>query len=233
MREPGEQTGRRTADVENVEVRYAFADIETLPVDESLLSRDERERAARFRSPDLARRFAACRCLLRRVLGETLGVAPAGLRFASDAHGKPGLPQHPRLHFNLSHCEDRVAIAVADAPVGIDVERVGRFTADDPLAATILAAPELAAWSALPRDARALALARAWVAKEAVLKACAVGLAGGELHAIALPPGDGPVDVPFAPGRWSLARIYAGSAHAAALCVAGETPRVASMYGLS
>ncbi|HET7845438.1 MAG TPA: 4'-phosphopantetheinyl transferase superfamily protein, partial [Xanthomonadales bacterium] len=114
-------------------------------------------------------------------------------------------------------------------PVGIDIERVARFAADDALAATILSPGELATWGALPREARALALARAWVAKEAVLKASAVGLAGGELHAIALPTGDGEVRAPFAPGRWSLARIYAGDGHAAALCVAGATPRVASL----
>ena len=230
--EAGERAGRRARDVENVEARYAFADIAGLPVDEALLSGDERERAARFRTPELARRFAACRCLLRRVLGETLGVPPEGLRFASDPQGKPGLPQHPRLHFNLSHCDDRVAIVVADASVGIDIERVARFSADDPLAATILAPAELVAWAALAREARALALARAWVAKEAVLKACAVGLAGGELHAIGLPAGDGLVQAPFAPGRWSLARIFIGDAHAAAMCVAGTSPRIASMYGV-
>ena len=66
-----------------------------------------------------------------------------------------------------------------------------------------------------------------------MLKACAVGLAGGELHAIGLPAGDGLVRVPFAAGSWSLARIYAGDAHAAAMCVAGRAPGVASMYGLS
>ncbi|HET7844380.1 MAG TPA: hypothetical protein VFL14_09535, partial [Xanthomonadales bacterium] len=95
MGEARESAGRRIRDVENVEVRYALAEIDELAVDESLLSGDERERAARFRTPELARRFAACRCLLRTVLGDALGVDPRGLRFASDPHGKPGLPQHP------------------------------------------------------------------------------------------------------------------------------------------
>lgn len=142
MGEVDGRAGRRSRDEAIVEARFRLAAIAELPIDDALLSGDERERAARFRTPELSRRFAACRCLLRRVLGDALGVEPGSLRFASDPHGKPGLPQHPRLHFNLSHCDDRVAVVVADGPVGIDVERIARFAPDDPLAATILAPSE-------------------------------------------------------------------------------------------
>ncbi len=38
------------------------------------------------------------------------------------SHGKPYLPDHPSLHFNLSHCREAVACAVDVRPVGVDVE---------------------------------------------------------------------------------------------------------------
>lgn len=38
--------------------------------------------------------------------------------------GKPFFPGHPNLHFNLSHSRDLGMAALADAPVGCDVEVV-------------------------------------------------------------------------------------------------------------
>lgn len=37
-------------------------------------------------------------------------------------HGKPYLADHPDIHFNISHCQRAIAVAVSDQPVGIDVE---------------------------------------------------------------------------------------------------------------
>jgi 4'-phosphopantetheinyl transferase len=56
---------------------------------------------------------------LRREYGITLPVA-----LSYSAAGKPFLRDYPAIHFNLSHCRRAVACAIADRPVGIDVEEL-------------------------------------------------------------------------------------------------------------
>ena len=43
---------------------------------------------------------------------------------ARGAHGKPYFPAHPEVHFSLSHSVGAVLLAVHDAPVGADIERL-------------------------------------------------------------------------------------------------------------
>ena len=38
--------------------------------------------------------------------------------------GKPFFPDHPGVHFNLSHCKTAVACALDSAPVGVDVQEI-------------------------------------------------------------------------------------------------------------
>ena len=57
--------------------------------------------------------------LLRTEYG--LAALPAVDRAAG---GKPWFPDHPRLHFNLSHSGGLALCAVGGAPLGVDVERV-------------------------------------------------------------------------------------------------------------
>lgn len=44
-----------------------------------------------------------------------------------DAAGKPSLPDHPEIHFNITHCPGLVACAFHDKPIGIDAELPGYF----------------------------------------------------------------------------------------------------------
>lgn len=45
------------------------------------------------------------------------------LHFEYNSHGKPYLANHHGIHFNISHCPHAIAVAVDDAPIGVDVER--------------------------------------------------------------------------------------------------------------
>lgn len=38
--------------------------------------------------------------------------------------GKPYFPEHPDVHFNLSHTKGAVLVGVSDEPLGVDIERV-------------------------------------------------------------------------------------------------------------
>ena len=44
------------------------------------------------------------------------------LEFDFNEHGKPFLKHRPEVHFNLSHCKNGIAVAVDNAPIGIDIE---------------------------------------------------------------------------------------------------------------
>jgi 4'-phosphopantetheinyl transferase len=147
---------------------------------ESVLSREEKERAARFHFPKDRDRWVRSRALLRLSLSKRLGVRPESLSFRSGACGKPWLPQHPECHFNLSHSADFVAVAVGPEPVGIDIEHLR----DN------LPVASLATHAFQPQEAEAIKAAsngqrlfyHLWTAKEAVMKCTGRGMS--------LPPSD-------------------------------------------
>ncbi|MGI9436967.1 MAG: 4'-phosphopantetheinyl transferase family protein [Geminicoccaceae bacterium] len=140
------------------------------------LAPDERQRADRFRFEKHRRSYIAARGMLRRVLANRLGMSPAAIRFAYGQHGKPRLDYdaHGPCQFNLSHTSNVAAVAMSnDLVLGIDVE--DETFSDLSIADTILAGDELKRFRALPKDARAPSLMRAWTRKETVLKALGTG----------------------------------------------------------
>lgn len=90
-----------------------------------VLSADEQARAARFIFERDRVSWARARTILRSVLAEYARVTPGELVFAYGEHGKPSLPLHPHIEFNLSHAGRYAMVAVAEgAPVGVDIERM-------------------------------------------------------------------------------------------------------------
>ena len=89
--------------------------------------------------------------------------------------GKPVLAQGG-LHFSLSHAGPWAVCALADTPVGVDVE-LPRCTMAT--ARRFFAPAEVAQVEALPEQARPDALLRLWTAKEAFTKALGQGLSLG------------------------------------------------------
>lgn len=63
--------------------------------------------------------------LLHRMLAEEYGVTAPELGYGE--HGKPFLPDHPAIHFNLSHCAGLAVCAVGTAPLGVDAEGIRPF----------------------------------------------------------------------------------------------------------
>lgn len=59
-------------------------------------------------------------------LRECFGITSFELAFGK--YGKPYLPQYPYVHFNISHCDAGCAVAVADCPVGVDIQDVRPFS---------------------------------------------------------------------------------------------------------
>lgn len=112
------------------------------------------------------------------MLARQCGCAPSDISFGIAAHGKPTL-EHPRtpLAFNLSHGGGFCALATGRvASVGVDIEAIRPNAAD--LADTVFTRHELLQYTAIPPAGQVQAFFRAWVAKEAYLKATGEGLAG-------------------------------------------------------
>ena len=65
--------------------------------------------------------FLLSRALLALALEETLGTVPA---LAKTEAGQPYFPEWPGLFLSLSHTEGAALLALSDAPVGADIERI-------------------------------------------------------------------------------------------------------------
>lgn len=143
-----------------------------------VLSRDEMDRANRFRFDVHRHRFIAARSAMRHLLAEYGGVDPQVLRFHYGHRGKPDLPDFPWLHFNLSHSEDRALLAVTRvAPIGVDIEYLRSMPDLMDIAERFFARGEVERLVRQPSSEHAPCFFRCWTRKEAYLKAVGEGLA--------------------------------------------------------
>lgn len=94
------------------------------------LSPDEHQRAQRYRDAADADAFRWARGLQRVILGARIGVPPGSLHFVQDGDAKPvlGAAGSPRCEYNASHSGKLLALAVSDAPVGVDIEQARPLT---------------------------------------------------------------------------------------------------------
>ncbi len=140
----------------------------------------EEERAARFHFPEDAARHRYFHSRMREILAEALsGKAPAAtLEFALGPHGKPFLPAHPNLHFNLTHSQSHAALVASEAgPVGIDIEIINAQFPCAEVADEYFCPAEKASVCQAPDTATAAArFYRLWTAKEAIMKATGLGM---------------------------------------------------------
>ena len=141
------------------------------------LARAERERFERFRQASDRWRLLLGRVLARHVLKARYGTADAGI--AVSRRGRPFLetPGGAGLDFNITHAGAWVGVAVTRAgAIGVDIVGESELTDWVRLAAHFLAPDERRTIRMAPSRSRRGLAARAWVAKEAVLKAAGYGL---------------------------------------------------------
>ncbi|SDI88389.1 4'-phosphopantetheinyl transferase [Frankineae bacterium MT45] len=194
-----------------------------------VLDEEEQRRLASLSTPDVAARYLTAHVALRLVLSTYLGTAPERLVFARDkcpgcggAHGRPILADAPGApQFSLTHSGDAVLVAVADEPVGVDVERA-RPGRDRSGVISRLHPMEREMLRIDPTEEQFL---DCWTRKEAFLKATGIGMAGGLASHYtgmagapeeALPPGWSFVHVEVPQGYWGSAAV-AGSVEVSSL----------------
>jgi 4'-phosphopantetheinyl transferase len=145
----------------------------------SMLSADERERAARFHFERDRRRFIAGRGLLRTILGECVGCAPGELTFRYGPNEKPSLGgnlANSPWRFNLAHSDELVVYAVArDVDLGVDVERLHEVPEWESIGEQLFPPEEFARLRATAAAQRIAEFFRIWTRTEARLKASGSG----------------------------------------------------------
>ncbi len=168
------------------------------PVTEDACSSDEHDRARRFRDPLSGARWLAARHLVRTLVGEALGVDPAAVEFTPGPHGKPAVPG---IEFNLSHAGPIAVVALAAAPVGVDVEVPRRIANPAGVARRL----------GVPPDTPPDALLRAWTRTEALVKATGEGASGGLAR----------VEQRLGPAGWTVADLDLSPAAIGAVAAQG------------
>jgi 4'-phosphopantetheinyl transferase len=211
-----------------------------------LLDETERQRWAAYRREADRERFLVGCALAKTAIATYTGQPPAEVSFdrtcprCGRPHGKPAI-DGGGLEHSVAHSGDLVAVAVAGAPVGVDVEQLDgrpRQPGDgDPeaLARMVLADDERAVLAAAGPPDRARAFLVAWTRKEAVTKAKGDGLrvpfgdvvvaaAAGAPRLVAWP-------YPQAPEAVSLFDLDAEAGYVAALAVLGRCRAVRARDG--
>lgn len=153
------------------------------------LTPSEAARLQALGSPARRDTFLAGRWLARQALQRWCGsalmprldVAASGACVVADGSG---------THVSISHSRGQVACVTAGAPVGVDVEDLGRPRDHLSIARTVHSPAQCAQLAALPEEARAQAFLQWWTLKEAWLKARGQGLDFARMRALAFEPAD-------------------------------------------
>jgi 4'-phosphopantetheinyl transferase len=212
-----------------------------------LLDETEQRRWAAYRRPEDRERFLVGCALAKAALARYTGRRPADVRFdracvtCGEPHGKPviagGGPGH-----SVAHSGDLIAVAVAGAPVGVDVEQaagrphlLGGDGDPEALARLVFSEAERDALAAVPPGGRARAFLVGWTRKEAVTKATGDGIRAAFSEVVvaadAGPPRVVAWPYPRSPRDVSLLDLDAAAGYVAALAVIGRCKTVRARDG--
>lgn len=200
-----------------------------LVVDE--LDAQERARAASLPRPRDALLYTAAHIALRRLLAAALGLTPKDVAYVREPcpkcggpHGRPALRPAPAaaghegaVHFSLSHSSGKALVAIATAPVGVDIQRMPSAQTTE-VCTRLLHPGECTELDELPHARRGAAFGQLWARKEAYLKGLGTGLER-PLHADYL--GSPHRDPWLRPPHWTVLDLPCGPSHGAAVAVKG------------
>lgn len=152
---------------------YLNDHIEDLELQEVLgkLSPQRLQQLMRFKQERDRKLCAAAYLLLCEGLRKEYGIMELPV-FEYGKHGKPSIVGHPEIFFNLSHCREAAICAIANRPVGVDIESVRHCT--DTLMRYVLNDAEYDAVKSSPIPQ--IAFTRIWTQKESLLKLTGEGL---------------------------------------------------------
>ena len=162
-------------------------------IDLSCLTTQEMNYATEF-EPEAAATWAAGRVILRHVLGTHLNRDPSDIEIRLDSAGKPRVQE---CEFSVTRARRLVLVAVADDPIGVDLEAVPEHAVAAE-AMTLLHPKEQSELEQVTDSELASDFVRVWARKEAFLKALSTGLArdpGMDYIGVAATPGSPHPDI--------------------------------------
>ncbi|WP_379935326.1 4'-phosphopantetheinyl transferase family protein [Maribacter chungangensis] len=138
------------------------------------LNEAELKRSQKYHFKKDEHRFVICRALLKISLAAHVGLSVDEITIAAGQNKKPYLPSHPKVFFNVSHTNKYALIAISDALVGVDVEKIDREYDYSEVVPTVFN----------DTDSHKIAFAvdkpytffKLWTRKEAVVKATGKGI---------------------------------------------------------
>lgn len=146
----------------------------------SVLTAAEQGRAAQLRDLRDRQAFVFAHSLLRLLLAgmaDRRGASAADADYLRGSFGKPRLaPPFEGIHFSLSYRRGAAALAVGDAPLGIDVEAVRPDIDMLGIGERFFTAQEQAWLRQPPAGGLAERFFELWTRKEALIKAAGVGI---------------------------------------------------------
>jgi 4'-phosphopantetheinyl transferase len=155
-----------------------------LPYLYTILSADEKERAARYHFESGQRRFIIGRGVLRTILSRLINEYPVKIKFIYNEFGKPSLDksEHPEcdIKFNLAHSDSFMIAAFSKKrEIGIDCELIREEYSDLNIAKRFFSESEFEELTTLPFEMRSKAFFNCWTRKEAFIKATGKGISAG------------------------------------------------------
>lgn len=197
----------------------------------AMLSGEELERCARFKSEQRRREFIIGRGMLRMLIGKCLDQDPAVFDFSYSEHQKPYLHETELgapVGFNLTHSHDLALIALTlGRDLGIDLEYLRYDVEFKALARRFFSKQESQSIEAYSNALLPEAFFACWTRKEALLKALGEGIAFGlrdfsvnvdpRIREVALETHWDPAEST----RWSILNLSPGDNYTAAVAASG------------
>lgn len=186
---------------------------------QAILDGTERRRANGFLSTDRRDTYTLAQVALRLVLARCFSTAPQSVDLlpapcpgCKGPHGRPML-RESNVHFSLAQTRTTVMIALAQSPVGIELETIDRA---GPALLLQLPPQEKETIRRLPSGHRSQALLEYWVRSEAYLKVRGNGITPSSCRRMTTGRGSAHTHQDAALAGCSLTSVTAPPGHAAA-----------------
>jgi len=142
----------------------------------ALLSEQEKLKVARYSTPSSQHNALITRAFVRLLLSQYAPLAAHAWQFSQGKFGKPFISNAPfPLHFNLSHNDDLIIMAVSlDRVIGCDIENIERKVNINKVAKRFFSAQEAHFIESQPAR-----FFEYWTLKEAFVKATGLGISQG------------------------------------------------------
>ncbi len=136
----------------------------------SCIPEKRREKALRYRREIDRKTSVISYLLLAYALFKEFNIKHFRLVYTDT--GKPYLPDHPDIHFNISHCEKGCVCGISNKPIGVDIQDIRPISQAVVERCCATREQELIRQATDPADA----FCRIWAMKESYLKMIGTGI---------------------------------------------------------